>query len=102
MLSAEADAYFQDDTNFGSAPELLVKDASASFYREAYLRFDVSSLSSGVSSAVVKLHSLALDKEAGSYQAELVADNTWGEDQSPVRITLKAQWCLARGVLAMI
>ena len=80
VLSAEADAYFQDDTNFGSASELLVKNASASFYREAYLRFDISSLSTGVSSAVVKLHSLALDKEAGSYQAELVADNTWGEN----------------------
>ena len=43
---------YQDDTNFGSASELLVKNASASFYREAYLRFDVSSLSTGVSSAV--------------------------------------------------
>ena len=79
ILPAEADAYFQDDTNFGSDPELLVKNANANFTREAYLRFNVSSLSTSVSSAVVKLHSLALDKEAGSYQAELVTDNGWNE-----------------------
>ena len=78
-LAAEADAYFQADTNFGSAPELLVKGANTNFYREAYVRFDTSSLSTSVSSAVIKLHSLAEDKESGSYQAELVTDNTWNE-----------------------
>ena len=79
VLTAEADAYFQGTTNFGSNAELLVKNANANFTREAYLRFDISSISSGVSSAVIKLHSVAIDKEAGSYQAELVTDNTWNE-----------------------
>ena len=79
VLPAEADAYFQGNTNFGSDSELLVKNANANFTRETYLRFDISSINSSVSSAVIKLHSVAIDKEAGSYQAELVTSNTWNE-----------------------
>ena len=79
VITAEADAHFQGTTNLGSDPSLLVKNANANFYREAYVRFDVSSISTSASSAVIKLHSIAEDKEAGSYQAELVTDNTWNE-----------------------
>ena len=79
ILTAEADAYFQGNANFGSDPELQIKNANANFARETYLRFDVSSLSSSVRSAVIKLHSVATEKEAGSYKAELVTNNTWDE-----------------------
>lgn len=96
-LLPEADAYFKGTQNYGGEPELLVKYASDSVYRESYLRFDLSTLNSNIDSAKIHLYSLENGGESGSYQAELVVDNTWGEmtialGNNPSGSTLLYSW----------
>jgi len=96
-LLPEADAYFEGSANRGGEPELLVKQASASVYRESYLRFDVSTLDANIDSAKICLYGIAQEKEAGCYQAEFVADDTWEEmtinrNNNPVGSTVLGTW----------
>jgi hypothetical protein len=96
-LTPEADAYFKGAENHGADPELWVKQAAPGVYREAYLRFDLSSLDTRVASAKMHLYSVASGSESGTYQAELVEDNTWGEmtitrDNNPPGSTVLATW----------
>ena len=80
-LFPEADAYFKGRVNYGAEPELWVKNASFSYHRESYLRFDLSTLNNNIDSAKIHLHSLDTGGESGIYRAELVADDTWDEPQ---------------------
>ncbi len=82
VLGPEADAYFDGGTNKGTNPELRVKYATSSSFntfRQTYLRFNVSALSGPIDSAILRLNSIDANSESGSYQAELVTNDTWGE-----------------------
>lgn len=97
-IVAEADAYFQASSNYGSDKELKVKEANDKFRRQAYLRFDVSAVTKNPKSALIQLFSISTTiSEAGHFQAELVNDNSWDEDKivasnSPGGSTVLAKW----------
>ncbi|MEW4923962.1 DNRLRE domain-containing protein [Algibacter sp. 2305UL17-15] len=72
-----------DDNNYGTEDELQVKVASSGFTREAYLKFDVSSL---VTAGNITDAKLVLEPSGGGtaasatqFQAKIVADDSWTE-----------------------
>jgi hypothetical protein len=94
----EADAYFKGTINYGGDPELWVKNASASVYREAYLRFGLPvAAPTDIASATIHVRSVAAGSESGNFQAELVVDNSWEEmsltiSNHPPGSTVLASW----------
>ena len=98
VITSEADAYFQDDNNFGSAPDMLVRRANTRFTRSAYVRFDASSLTGDIASAKIQLFGTSLEEKLTSrYRAELVTNNNWSEnsinaDNAPPASTLLETW----------
>lgn len=95
-LYPEADAHFTGSTNHGTDEELWTKSGS----RETYIRFDLSTIDTDVASAEIRLFSVAGGSEVGSYQAELVLDNTWEEkvinsSNNPSGSTVLATWSAA-------
>ncbi len=97
-ITAEADAYFQDDANYGTAAEMLVRRASDRFTRSAYIRFDASSVTEDVVSAKIQLFGTSPDEKLTStYKAQLVLNNSWTEtginaDNAPAGSTVLASW----------
>ena len=97
-IIAEADAYYQGSSNFGSGSELWAETGSASLDRRFYIRFDTSSLTEEVTSAKIQLFSTSPDEKlTGRYIAELVTDNTWSEtgintSNNPAGSTQLATW----------
>lgn len=92
-LLPEADAFFQGGTNHGDNEELWAKEGN----REIYMRFDLSSVGTDVTSAKINLFSVAQRSETGLYQAELVVDNDWDEmginsSNNPDGSTILATW----------
>ncbi len=86
-LSAEADAFVRGgsnaNTNYGNDTGLNVKLGSASFTREAYFKFDVSSLAtaSNIVSAKLVLEPSSTGSTASSTQIQIkaVSDDSWSE-----------------------
>lgn len=97
-IVAEADAYFQDDNNYGREPEMLVRRASTKFTRSAYVRFDASSVTGDFVSAKIELFATSPEEKLSSrYEAQLVLDNSWSEtgidaDNAPNGSTVLASW----------
>lgn len=84
-LRAAADTYVRDGAtyagiNFGNASQLQVKQGSAGWNREAYLRFDLSSLA-GVGSATLRLFGRLDNTSAASagFTVYNSANTTWSE-----------------------
>jgi prepilin-type processing-associated H-X9-DG protein len=83
-LRADADAYARDGAyavqNFGAAAQLQLKQAGASWNRESFLRFDLSSLT-GVSSAKLRLFGKLDNTQSPSVAFSVYAstDNAWSE-----------------------
>jgi hypothetical protein len=84
-LRAAADAYVRDgatyaNTNFGASAKLQLKRAGAGWYRESFLRFDLSKVGS-VSSAKLRLFGKLDNTRSASvgFQVYGSADTTWNE-----------------------
>lgn len=83
-LNSPADAYVRDGSyagsNFGTAGQLQVKAASASYNRETYLRFDLSSVAA-VSTAKLRLYGKLDNTHATSagFRVFNSANTTWAE-----------------------
>ena len=83
-VNPSIDAYVRDgsysDTNFGSATSLVVKNEPVAGYRrEAYLKFDLSSLGMvRCSSAKLKIYCTYADTST-PVQAYTVSDDSWSE-----------------------
>ena len=83
-LTATADAYVQDGsaagTNFGSSTQLEVKEGSSGVNRQAYLKFDLSSVST-VNSVKLNLFGKLSNVDATNIVTQLfsVADTSWSE-----------------------
>ncbi|WP_164821502.1 polysaccharide lyase family 8 super-sandwich domain-containing protein [Paenibacillus koleovorans] len=101
-LSAAADAYVRDGAyatvNFGTDAALEVKKSTSGYNRDAYIRFDLSTLSTPVSSAQIKLVPIFVGGAAGTLnRAELVSSSAWVEtslnwNNKPASATLLAEW----------
>ena len=97
-IIAEADAYFQDGTNYGTDPELWAKTGNAKFDRSFCVRFDASAVTGNISSAKIQLFGTSPEEKlTGVYRAELVTDNSWSETSinalnRPPSTTLLAEW----------
>jgi hypothetical protein len=84
VLRAVADTFVRDgsspSTNFGTSTQLQLKNAGTGWYREAYLRFDLSQVST-VSSAKLRLFG-KLDNTrspAEAFQVLTSANTSWNE-----------------------
>ncbi|MCY9656781.1 polysaccharide lyase family 8 super-sandwich domain-containing protein [Paenibacillus chondroitinus] len=79
----EADVYVRDGsyagTNYGTADTLVTKQDAAGYVRQSYLRFDLASISGAIESAKVTLVPVGVSMSGTTNQAQLVADNSWGE-----------------------
>ncbi len=84
-IISEADTYVRDGTpttNYGSDLGMAVKDASSGYDRIAYVRFPLSSISSSVQGATLKLRVKAIGGEGpGARYVEVrqLADDAWDE-----------------------
>jgi hypothetical protein len=85
------------DANYGGQSSLMVKLSNpAGLTREAFLRFDVSSLPSQITAASLRLVP-TLASSPGTHALALVADNTWGEmsltwANKPASTTVLGTW----------
>jgi hypothetical protein len=84
-LRAVADAFVRDGTtyagtNFGSAATIEVKKSTTGFNREAYLRFDLGTVST-ITSAKLRLFGKLNDTAVATLQTAVysMSDVTWGE-----------------------
>jgi|GEM_PF-1411995 len=96
-LKPEADAYYINNDNFGDAEDMRIEYRSGNYERRSYMRFDVSQLNDDVSSAVIELKAIRTTGGFGTYEAELVENDTWGEmtinrSNSPPGSTLIRSW----------
>ncbi len=84
-LVAADDAYVRNGTyagtNYGSDGLLTVKNSSSSFNRVSLLKFNLSSVGSAVSSALLKLPVITAGTNASAMTIEvrLIASDTWSE-----------------------
>lgn len=82
-LLALADAFVRDggtaSSNFGSQTTLEVKSHDSGWNRNAFLKFDLSQLSSGISLAKLRLFGAIGDGSSLSIQAFGIADTNWLE-----------------------
>lgn len=86
FLAAHSDAYVQDGTvagtNYGTGSELVVKQSNAGYIRQAYIKFDISSLAGKTVNSVKLQVSAALHvAEAAGVNLALrgVPSSTWNE-----------------------
>lgn len=103
-LTAAADAYVINGAsagnNYGSANVLVTKNDGVGYFRQSYLRFDLSSITGTVSNARVMMTPSSLGAVAGmTNQIQLVPANTWGEStlnwsNQPAATTLLGSWTL--------
>lgn len=82
-VQATADSYVRDggsaSTNYGSATELEAKQSTSGFNRRAYLKFDISSFSSSISSAKLRLFGSLNDTGSILFNANSISDTSWTE-----------------------
>lgn len=83
-IVSEADAYVRDGstygtTNYGSANVLYTKKDGTGYSREAFYKFNVSSITGTIKSAKVKIYTTYAGATAPANKAEKVTSNTWGE-----------------------
>lgn len=82
-LGDTADAYVRDGTyattNFGTSVDLAVKNDATSYARDAYLMFDLSSVSTPIKQATVYLTSTSVGQAGIINNGYAVADHTWTE-----------------------
>jgi uncharacterized delta-60 repeat protein len=85
-LRATADAYVRDgshaNTNFGNATQLQVKQGATGWNRDAYLRFDLSNVTSATSAQLRVFARLDNTQAASaSFNVFNADDTTWAEGQ---------------------
>lgn len=82
-LVATADAHVRDGSyagrNFGTEPSLVAQKTSASFARQAYVKFAVGALQGSVDQAVLKLYGRYAGGGSMPVVVSGVADSGWGE-----------------------
>ena len=85
-LTPNADAFVRDgnysNTNYGSDPELFVKESSSGFNRQSFLKFDVSSLAGQtITSAKLVMEATSGGADFGSttIQVKSVVEDSWLE-----------------------
>src|SRR5687767_8015442 len=81
-LSAAADSYVRDGSfagsNFGGATELIVKRSGTDFNRETLLRFDLSGVAAGVTSAKLRVFGQLQDNRASNILTDVYGTaTTW-------------------------
>lgn len=102
LLSAlpTADAYVRDgtyaSTNYGTATSLVIKNSTSGYNRTSYLRFDLSSFSSPVSEAKIRLVPTYVGA-VSNVNAMAVVTGDWTEtgvvwNNKPVTGTVIADW----------
>lgn len=86
MLNAEADAYVHggnQTVNYGTEEKLTVKKDATAYYREAFLRFDLSTITgSALDKAIVRLNETRTNTGVGptyNWQLYFIADDSWDE-----------------------
>lgn len=99
-----ADAYVINGAsagvNYGTANVLVTKNDGVGYYRQAYLRFDLSTLSGSVSNARLVMTPTSLGGYAGLVnQVQLVPTDSWNEttltwNNQPAATTLLGSWTL--------
>jgi hypothetical protein len=87
--------------NFGTAPQLMVKNSIADYTWETYLRFDLSGIKGTVREARVRVMPVRVGRPFLN-AAALVPDNQWGEtaitwDTRPATGLAIAQWLVREG-----
>ena len=79
-LYPEADAYFKGAENHGTDDRLGIKfTTDVNTHREAFLRFDLTGVSSTKSNATLKLFNVRAGDANVTYKAEFVSDDSWTE-----------------------
>jgi hypothetical protein len=87
--------------NFGTAPQLMVKNSIADYTWETYLRFDLSGIRGSVREARVRLVPVCVGRPFAN-AAAVVPDNQWGETtvtwgSKPAAGLAIAQWVVREG-----
>lgn len=82
-LACTDDAYVRDgkydNNNYGSEPDLIVKNASEDWQRFSYLKFDLSSLGA-ISKAALRIKSNNTKERFHSVKCYLAATDSWTEE----------------------
>ncbi|MFD0693454.1 endo-alpha-N-acetylgalactosaminidase family protein [Paenibacillus sp. GCM10027628] len=82
--TASEDSYVRDGSyagqNFGTSATLDVKADAIGFSREAYVKYDLTSVTGNVTSAKIQLNLTTAGASAPNQVVELVSDNTWTEN----------------------
>ncbi len=82
-LEAIADAYVRDgsyaDSNYGGSTLLKVKKSGSGYNREAYIKFDISSVPGNPQQVLLRLHAKLTSPDAADTTAYAVSDNSWTE-----------------------
>ncbi|WNR42770.1 CBM96 family carbohydrate-binding protein [Paenibacillus roseipurpureus] len=83
ILTASADSYVRDgfyaSQNFGTSATLDVKTDGTDYSREAYVKYDLTSVTGTVTSAKIDLNLTTAGATAPNQVVELVSDNSWTE-----------------------
>lgn len=103
-LSDVADAYVQNgtyaNTNYGTASYLTVKNDGTGYFRNSYLKFNLSSITSPIKKATVYLVAVSEGASGFTNQAILVTNNSWTEtgitwnSAPPMSTTLLGSWAV--------
>lgn len=83
-LTSSGDAYVRDgsyaSSNFGGATEIVIKKSTASYNREGFISFDLSSLSGTLSSALLRLYGKLQDNSGANVVTDVYGVNgVWQE-----------------------
>ena len=104
-LPAVADSYVLNGasagSNFGGANTLVTKNDGVGYFRQSFLRFDLSGISGTIASARLLMTPTSLGNLASiSNQVQLVPTDTWGEstltwNNQPAAGTLLGSWSVS-------
>lgn len=80
IIYPEADAYFKGAENHGIDDRLGIKyTTSENYFRESFIRFNLSGLNDNVNKVNLKLFALKGGDSEITYKADFVADDNWTE-----------------------
>lgn len=105
-LAAAADTHVRNgsygDTNYGTATVLDVKKESTGYDRQAFVKFDLASVTGAVSSATLRLYATAAGMAGIGNQAYLSSSDTWTEsgltwNNKPAAPTSLGSWTVVPG-----
>ena len=105
-LAAAADTHVRNgsygDTNYGTATVLDVKKESTGYDRQAFVKFDLASVTGAVSSATLRLYATAAGMAGIGNQAYLSSSDTWTEsgltwNNKPAAPTPLGSWTVVPG-----